>query len=250
MNGALPNLTCALIASVIVSLISLVGAVALLIKDDILKKVIIFMVAFAAGALIGGAFLDLIPEAAEYTKDINRLFLYVVFGYVLFFVIEKYMHWRHCHSSECSVHRFTYLNIIGDVVHNFSDGLIIGAVFLVDVKIGMAATLAIIFHEIPHEIGNFIVLVYGGFSKFKALFFNFLSSLFAIAGTLVGFLLAGRIDGFSAILLPAAAGGFIYIASCDLIPELHKEPGGRRSALIMVTFSFGILLMYFLKNLG
>lgn len=243
------NLIFALIASIIVSLISLVGILALLIKDDLLQKIIIFLVAFAAGSLIGGAFLDLIPEAAEYVKDINQLFLYVILGYMLFFILEKYLHWRHCHSAECKVHQWTYLNLVGGIVHNFSDGLIIGTVFLVDVKIGIAATLAIIFHEIPHELGDFSVLVYGGYSKFKALFYNFLSSLFAIAGTVVGYYFAGRINGFSSVLLPAAAGGFIYIASCDLVPELHKEEGGRRSALIMVTFTFGIMLMYFLKML-
>lgn len=244
------NLLYALIASTIVSLISLVGVFALLIKDDLLKKIIIYLVAFAAGGLIGGAFLDVIPEAAEYVKDVTQLFLYVVLGYLLFFILEKYLHWRHCHVAECQVHRFTYLNIIGDIIHNFSDGLIIGAVFLVNIKVGIAATLAIIFHEIPHELGNFSVLVYGGFSKLKALFFNFLSSLFAIAGTIAGYYLASRINGFTSILLPAAAGGFIYIASCDLIPELHKEEDGKKSALIMVTFTIGIILMYFLKKLG
>jgi zinc and cadmium transporter len=243
------NLLYALIASVIVSLISLIGVFALAIKDNLFKKLIIFLVAFAAGGLIGGAFLDIIPEATEYVRNITQLFLYVVLGYMLFFILEKYLHWRHCHSAECKIHRFTYLNIIGDIAHNFSDGIIIGAVFLINIKVGIAATLAIIFHEIPHELGNFSVLVYGGFSKAKALFYNFLSSLFAIAGTIAGYFLASKINGFSAVLLPAAAGGFIYIASCDLIPELHKEEDGMRSALIMVTFAFGIILMYLLKTL-
>ena len=241
------NLLYALIASIIVSLISLIGIVALLIREDLLRKAIIFMVAFAAGGLIGGAFLDLIPEAAVYIKDITHLFLYVIAGYMLFFIIEKYLHWRHCHEADCKYHRFTYMNIIGDIVHNFSDGLIIGAVFLLDVKVGVATTLAIIIHEIPHELGNFTVLVYGGFSKTKALFFNFLSSLFAVAGTIAGYYLAIKVGHFAYILLPLAAGGFIYIASCDLIPELHKEEDGKKSALIMVTFIAGILLMYLLK---
>ena len=241
------NLLYALTASVIVSLISLVGAFALIIKDNLLRKLMIFLVAFAAGGLIGGAFLDIIPEASQHITDIRRLFLYIILGYLLFFIIEKYLHWRHCHEADCKYHRFTYLNIVGDIVHNFSDGLIIGAVFLVDVKVGIAATLAIIFHEIPHELGNFMVLVYGGFSKTRALFFNFLSSLFAIAGTLAGYYLAGRVSNFAYILMPIAAGGFIYIASCDLIPELHKEEDGKRSALIMVTFILGIALMYLLK---
>ena len=244
------NLLFAITASIIVSLISLIGVITLIIKDDLLKKLIIFLVAFAAGGLIGGAFLDILPEAREYVSDITQLFLYVILGYMFFFVLEKYMHWRHCHAAECAVHRFTYLNIVGDMVHNFTDGLIIGATFLINIQVGMAATLAIVCHEIPHELGNFSVLIYGGFSKTKALFFNFLSSLFAIAGTLVGYYFAGRIHGFSAVLLPVAAGGFIYIASCDLIPELHKEEDGKRSTLIMVTFTLGIIVMYLLKKLG
>ncbi|MDD5730347.1 MAG: ZIP family metal transporter [Candidatus Omnitrophica bacterium] len=145
---------------------------------------------------------------------------------------------------------FTYLNIMGDIIHNFSDGLIMGAIFMVDIRIGLVTTLAIIFHEIPHELGNFMVLIYGGFNKFKALFFNFLSSLFAIAGTGFGYYFADKIGGFSAVLLPAAAGGFIYIAACDLIPELHKEGGAVKQGLTMVFFVLGIVLMYLLKVLS
>ena len=241
------NLLYALIASIIVSSISLVGALALIIKDNLLQKVIIFLVAFAAGALIGGAFLDIIPEAAQRITDITQLFLYIVIGYLIFFIIEKYLHWRHCHDADCKYHHFTYLNIVGDIVHNFSDGLIIGAVFLLNVKVGIATTLAIVFHEIPHELGNFSVLVYGGFSKARALFFNFVSSLFAIAGTIAGYYLAAKVGNFAYMLLPLAAGGFIYIASCDLVPELHKEEDAKRSALIMVTFILGIFLMYLVK---
>jgi zinc and cadmium transporter len=244
------NLLYALIASIGVSLISLIGAITLILNDNLLKKIIIILVAFAAGGLIGGAFFDIIPEALEYVKDNNQLFIFIIAGYLLFFIIEKYLHWRHCHDAECKFHTFTYMNIMGDIVHNFSDGLIIGAIFQTDVKVGIATTLAIIFHEIPHELGNFTVLVHGGFSKMKALTYNFLSSLFAIIGTVAGYYFTSRISGLPSVLLPAAAGGFIYIASCDLIPELHKEEDGKRSALIMVTFAFGIILMYFLKQIG
>lgn len=243
------NLIYALTASIVISAISLVGGLALLVSDRILNRAIIFMVALAAGGLIGGAFLDIIPEAMTYVNDTSRLFLYVILGYFIFFILEKYLHWRHCHDAKCEVHAFNYLNIVGDVVHNFNDGLIIGAIFSVDIKVGVAAALAIVIHEIPHELGNFMVLVYGGFSRSRALFFNFLSSLFAIAGTLAGFYFASRISGFSTVLLPVAAGGFIYIASCDLIPELHKENDGKRSAIIMLTFACGIAIMYVLKML-
>ena len=128
------NLLYAIIASIIVSLISLIGVFALVIKDNLLKRLMVFLVAFAAGGLIGGAFFDIIPEASEYVKDITQLFFYIVLGYTLFFILEKYLHWRHCHSPECKIHRLTYLNIIGDIVHNFSDGLILGAIFLLNIN--------------------------------------------------------------------------------------------------------------------
>ncbi len=243
------NLLIALAASFIVSLISLIGIIALIIEDKLLRKIIIFLVAFAAGGLIGGAFLHILPESMERIKDPIQLFLYVVAGFMLFFVMEKYLYWRHCHEKECELHMFTYLNIVGDIVHNFSDGMIMGTLFMVDIKLGFAATLAIISHEIPHELGNFMVLVYGGFSKFKALIFNFVSALFAVLGTLFGFYFANRVSGFSSILLPMAAGGFIYIAACDLIPELHKENELGKSALTMLIFTIGIALMYLLKVL-
>lgn len=242
------NLVYALIASVVLSLISLIGVFALLIRDDLLKKILIFLVAFAAGGLIGGAFLHILPEAMEYFKDPTQLFLYVIIGFVFFFLCEKYFYWRHCHDAECTEHTFTYLNILGDVIHNFTDGLIMGTAFLVHIQLGITATLAIIFHEIPHEMGNFMVLIYGGFTKKKALLFNFLSSLAAIVGTVVGFTFAGMIHGFSALLLPFAAGGFIYIAACDLIPELQKETATKRTVITMAFFILGILLMYLLKE--
>jgi zinc and cadmium transporter len=247
--GHTMNVLYAILASIFVSLISLVGVFTIILNDNLLKKILIFLVAFAAGGLMGGAFLHILPEAMESAKNINQLFLYVIVGFLLFFVLEKYLYWHHCHDMECDLHMFTYLNIVGDIVHNFSDGLIMGAIFMTNVKLGITATLAIVFHEIPHELGNFMVLIYGGFGKFKALFYNFLSSLFAVAGTLVGCYFANKIKGFSSVLLPIAVGGFIYIAACDLIPELHKEHKLKRSIFTIVAFSSGITLMYFLKVL-
>ncbi len=241
------NLAYALLASLTVSLISLIGAAALLINDKLLKSLIFLLIAFAAGSLIGGAFLEILPEAMEHTQNVTQLYLFVILGYVLFFILEKYLHWHHHHDEECEKHVFTYLNLVGDGIHNFCDGLIIGAVFLTDVRVGIATTLAIILHEIPQELGDFMVLIYGGFSKGKALFFNFLSASVAIVGTLVGYFFAHTISGFSVGLLPIAAGGFIYIASCDLIPELRKETDPKKSVLITIAFILGIALMYWLE---
>lgn len=234
-------------ASIVVSLISLIGILSLLLNEKLLNRILILLVGFGAGGLIGGAFLHLLPEALERSENFTALFTYVIFGFIFFFILEKYFYWRHCHKGKCEIHTFTYLNLIGDGLHNFIDGLIIGASFVTDIKIGIVATAAIILHEIPQELGDFGVLLYGGFSKFKALTYNFLSAATAILGTVIGYAFASRMGSFSNVLIPIAAGGFIYIASCDLIPELHKQPDIKKSTVSMVFFIFGILLMLWLK---
>ncbi len=242
------NLAWALVASIIVSAISLIGAVSLVMKEGFLDKVLLLLIGFSAGGLIGGAFLHLMPEALEQASDVN-VFLSVIIGFVIFFVLERYLHWRHCHKGKCDVHVFTYLNIIGDGIHNFTDGLVIGASFVVGLKFGILTTLVIIFHEIPQEIGDFGVLVYGGFSKIRALFYNFLSALTCIAGTFIGYMISSGVEKFSVYLLPVIAGGFIYIASCDLIPELHKQPGLKRATLSVIAFSAGVLFIFLARSI-
>jgi len=239
------SLLWALGASIVVSLISFVGVISLLLKEDLLNKILLLLISFSAGALIGGAFLHLIPEAVEKTGHSSQVYLFVIVGFILFFILEKYLHWRHCHKGKCEIHTFTYLNLIGDGAHNFIDGLIIGSSFVVNINFGMATSFAIIMHEIPQEIGDFGVLIYGGLGRNKALFYNFLSALTAILGTVIGFALANISDVFLRLLMPLAAGGFIYIASCDLIPELHKEQNLGKATLSMLVFMFGVAFMYF-----
>jgi zinc and cadmium transporter len=244
------NFLFALAASSIVSLVSLIGIIAFILNEKLLNKLLIIMVAFSAGTLIGGAFLHLIPEAFESTHNTTYVFLWVIIGFTSFFILEKYLYWRHCHDTECTVHAFTYLNLIGDAVHNFIDGLIIGGSFFVSPQIGIVSTLSILLHEIPHELGNFGVLVYGGFSKFKAVFFNFLTALTAILGTIVGFYFSMHLADFSIILLAFAAGGFIYIAGSDLIPELHEVKNRSQSLQTMITFILGLVFMYVFASGG
>lgn len=243
------NFVWAIVASIAVSLISLIGAFALVLKEKILDKILVLLISFSAGGLIGGAFLHILPESLEQTNP-QDVFFYTLVGFVMFFILEKYLHWRHCHKGVCDVHAFTYLNLIGDGIHNFTDGLVIGASFVVSFHFGIITTLVIMFHEIPQEIGDFGVLVYGGFSKGKALFFNFLSALTCILGTVLGYPLSESINNFSSYLLPMVAGGFIYIAGCDLIPELHKQTDRKRSLLSIVFFILGILFILFARMLG
>jgi zinc and cadmium transporter len=240
-----------ILATIAVSLISLLGVVTLALSDRLLKKILLALVGLAAGTLIGGAFLHLIPEALhefEHHADHDTLFIFVLVGFVIFFILEK-MLWRHCHDKDCKIHTFAYINLAGDGIHNFIDGLIIAAGFLASVEIGLITTLAVAVHEIPQEIGDFGVLVHGGFAKKKALMFNLLTALTALIGGIIGFFLIPELGDFQIYILPIAAGGFIYIAAADLVPELHKERRVSRTVLAFTMFILGIFLMWAVKFL-
>jgi len=236
------NFIWAIGASIVVSLISLIGIVTLLFKEKRLNEILIPLIGFSAGGLIGGAFLHLLPEALEQTES-HAVFSYLILGFISFFILEKYLHWRHCHNGICAIHTFTYLNLIGDAVHNFTDGLVIGASFLVSINFGLITTLIIIIHEIPQEIGDFGVLVYGGFSRLKALYYNFIIALTCIIGTIAGYFISVSVQDFSLFLLPFTAGGFIYIGACDLVPELHKQQDLKKSVSSLLAFLYGILFI-------
>jgi len=234
----------------IVSLISLIGVFTFSIDHKKLEKALIYLVSLSAGTLLGDAFIHLIPEAYE-SSDSLWVGLYILIGMLFFFVVEKFFHWRHCHHvpSEEHPHPFSYVILAGDSVHNFIDGLVIAASYLVSIPVGIATTIAVLFHEIPQEIGDFGSLMYGGFSRAKALTFNLLSGLTAVAGAIVVLVLNANISGMNNFLIPFAAGGFIYIASADLIPELHKNTDAKKSFLQIMTFMAGIVLMLLLINL-
>ena len=229
----------------LVSLISLIGVVTLSIKTTNLKKIVIYLVSFAAGALLGDAFIHLLPEIVEEFGFTIKTSLFILLGILLSFFIEKIIHWTHCHHTNSKNHKhpFAYLNLIGDAVHNLLDGIIIGASYLVNMQVGIATTIAVIFHEIPQEIGDFGVLIHGGFTKSKALLLNFATALTSIAGAVIALVVGTKIENFTLFLIPIAAGNFIYIASADLIPELHKETIIKKSILQILMFILGIITM-------
>lgn len=241
----MPTIAVILISVAIVSIISLIGIFTLIFRKELINRILFVLVSFSAGALLGAAFLHLLPEALI-IGSVKKIFTFTITGILLFFIIEKFLHWRHCHEDNCDVHLFTYLNLFGDGIHNFIDGMIIAASFLTDFSLGISTVIAIIFHEVPQEISDFGVLIYGGFSRYKALFYNFISASTAFLGALVGYFLAEYIQHFNGFLIPFAAGGFIYIAAADLFPELTKENKPINS-LIQVVFVFiGIALMFIL----
>lgn len=231
--------------TLLISFMAFVGVVSLAVRDELLDRVLLILIGFAAGTLIGGAFLHLLPETVERSTNPD-VFLALSSGFFLFFLLEKLI-WRHCHKGKCEVHPFAYLNLVGDGIHNFIDGLVIATSFVSNFQLGIVTTLAVGFHEIPQEIGDFGVLVYGGLKKSKALILNFLAAFTVVLGGVTGYFLSYLIGKSMIFLLPFAAGGFVYIAASDLIPELHKEVNPRRSLISFATLLLGFFFMWAAK---
>lgn len=234
-----------LISTFTISLISFIGMVILFIKQSLLKKILLILVAFSAGALMGGAFLHLLPETVSKSTRIE-MFAWILCGFIIFFLIEKILQWHHSHKA-IHFHTIGYINLIGDVVHNFIDGLIIAASFITDFSLGVATSLAVAAHEIPQEIGDLGVLLYSGFNKNKALILNFIVALAVVGGGFIGYFVHAYIQKSLFLLLPLAIGGFIYISASDLIPEIREEVELKKSLLIFTIFLIGILIMWLLK---
>ena len=232
-------------ASVIaVSLVSFVGVFALSLQEEVLRKYIFIFISVAVGALLGDAFIHIIPEAFANSTNVLGTSIAVVAGIFFFFILEKFLHWHHHGDGEESqIHPAGKLILLSDGVHNFMDGIIIAASFLVSIPVGIATTVAVVLHEIPQEVGDFAVLIHSGYTKARAVWFNFLSGLCALLGALVLFALGDLASNLSVWFLPVAAGGFVYIAVADLIPELHKTKEVRYSLLQILALVAGVLAM-------
>ncbi|MDD2655937.1 MAG: ZIP family metal transporter [Candidatus ainarchaeum sp.] len=230
-------------AALIDALLGFAGIFSFYLRDDMVKKLAFYLTAFAGGALIGGAFFHLLPEASEFFEPL-QMSLLIVGGFTAFLAIEGYFHWHHC--EDCEIHPFTYTMIVGDAIHNTIDGLVMAAAFIASIPLGIATALVIIGHEFPQQLGIFGVLFHGGFTKQKALIYSFLAQSTVIIGALLGFFLAASSEQFASMLLPIAAGGFIYIAGADLIPEVHKSRGAAK-VLTFFTFILGLAFMLWIK---
>ncbi|WP_433634800.1 ZIP family metal transporter [Halomicrococcus sp. NG-SE-24] len=228
-----------------ISLTAWIGVLTLFLQDELVDEILLGLVALAAGSLIGGAFLHLLPRAiAEAgTTDTLPLFLYLISGFCLFYVLEQFLHWHHHHTATHEHEPVSYLVLISDTLHNFIDGLVIAGAFLLGIPLGIVTSLAIALHEIPQEIGDFGVLVYSGFDRRQALLLNYLTQVTVILGGITGFLVSDMVTDLPIFLLPFAAGNFIYIASSDLIPEIKGEENLLRSSLYFLVFLLGIILM-------
>jgi len=229
----------------LISLIAWIGVLTLFLKEELLDKILLVLVALATGGLIGGAFLHLLPRAIqEYgAEDTTPLFLYLIFGFSLFYLLEQFINWHHSHTATHEHQPVSYLVLVSDTLHNFIDGMVIAGAFLLGVDVGTVTAVAIALHEIPQEIGDFGVLVYSGFNRTQALVLNYLTQATVILGGVVGYYLAGVVEGIETFLLPFAAGNFIYIASSDLIPEIKHEENTQMAVVYFGVFLFGVLLM-------
>ena len=234
-----------LVSTGFIALISLSGALFLFFKKGLVQRISIFLLAFAAGALMGNAFLHLLPRAIEKVVS-PHAFLFVLFGFGLFFFIENSLHWNHTRGDKPEHRSFGILSLLGDGAHNFLDGMIIASVFFIDVKLGFATTLAIALHEIPQEIGDFGILIYAGYTRSKALLFNFISALAAVVGALVTLAIGNSVESFIPPLVAISAGSFIYIAGSDLVPELQKTTDIKKSLLQFIAIVIGVSLMFIL----
>jgi len=238
-----------IVATFLITLCVGAAVLLLLIKKELLSKITIFLVSLSAGTFMGGAFLHLLPEASE-KIDGEKLFIITLLSFVIFFIVEKLLHWRHCHKENCEIHTFGQMNLLGDSIHNFIDGFIIAGAFLVDSKLGIVTTFAIALHEIPQEVGDFGVLLHAGFSRIKSLILNYLVASTVVLGGIAGYFLHFYFEDIIKYLLPFAAGGFIYISSSDLIPEIRKETNLKKSIVSFIIFILGIAIMYAVKFMG
>ena len=236
-------------SSILMSAIAMVGSVTLLLSASTLQRILLPLVAFAAGSLIGGAFFHMIPAGLEAFGNNTWFYSWILLGFCVFFALEQLLHWHHCHRAETSCKQpLTYLILIGDGLHNFIGGLAIAGTFLVDIRLGIMAWLAAAAHEVPQELGDFGVLIHGGWEKGKALLLNVLSALTFLVGGLVAYFLSLNID--ISFLIPFAAGNFIYIGATDLVPEVNKHKDIKANFVNFAAFIIGILLMLLIKMLA
>ncbi len=239
-----------LITTLLIASVSLVGFLVLSRHTDKLRVALTSLVALSAGAMLGNAFFHLLPEAIELSEegaiDMFTIMLLVVGSFVASFLFEQFFAWHHCHgSNKCDLHSKPYAQLLtySDGIHNFVDGLIIAAAFIVSPALGVTTAIAIALHEIPQELGDFAVLIHAGWTKSKALLVNTLAALTVVLGGVAGYFLTSSVDVAVPILLPIATGSFIYIAAADLLPELKRQEDADNIPLHFLVFLTGLIIM-------
>lgn len=232
---------------VAMSAIALVGSVTLLLSEAALRRILLPLVAFAAGSLIGGAFFHMIPASVRASGDLVAASVYVVLGFLVFFALEQFLHYHHCHhaTAECR-QPLTYLVLIGDGLHNLLGGVAVAGTFLIDIRLGITTWLAAAAHEVPQELGDFGVLVHGGWPKRRALLFNVLSASTFLLGGILAYVASLRLD--VSTLVAFAAGNFLYIGASDLVPEVNRHRDPVTNVVLFLSFAAGLALLFLIRH--
>lgn len=234
-------------SGLLMSSISLIGAFTFFLPEAVLKSILLPLVSFAAGSLIASSMFYLLPESIEMMGNNLPVYMYLMGGFLLFFVLEQFLHWHHSHSPDDKVHDhhhhqpLTYLVLVSHTVHNFVDGIAVGGSFLIDVRVGIFAWIGVAMHEIPQKLGDYSILLHGGWKHKKAMLYNFLSSMSFLLGSLVVFFLARTVD--MTFLLPFAAGMFLYVAAVDLVPEIKHHHRLKTNVVHFLSFLAGLVLI-------
>ncbi len=261
----------------LIGCMSLIGIVMISLREKTLDKILLILVAFGTGAILATALFSLIPEAIHHMEELrsegvmfneNFLYLYIISGFIIFFFIERFIYWFHGHGHETEdkmvcysnksgmadelmekrgkIKSYVYLNLLGDGLHNFLDGVVIMVSFLTGIGYGIIVSLAVLFHELPQEVGDYGILVYGGFTKKRAIEYNFLSAMVAMLGGIIGFILSGQVKIFNLFILAFSGGGFLYIACTELMPEFTKQKDLKKSIIQALIFLIGLVLIILL----
>jgi len=233
-------------SGLLMSAIALVGGVTLVLSERALQRILLPLVAFAAGSLLGGAFFHMLPASLAAGMSDVTVYALILAGFAVFFGLEQFLHWHHCHRADAPCKKpLTYLILIGDGLHNFLGGLAVASTFVIDIRLGIVTWLAAAAHEVPQELGDFGVLVHGGWPRRQALFYNVLSALTFLLGGIIAYLASFRLD--VSFLVPFAAGNFLYIGAADLIPEVKAHADLRANIVHFVAFVVGAALMLVVK---
>ncbi len=238
------------LSTLLVSVVSFSGVFFLSLQKKLLQNLVFLLISFAVGALLGNVFFMLVPESFHTIGNGQLIGLLILTGLLLMFFLEKVIHWRRQNEPalQTTISSLGPVSLITDALHNFTDGILIAVSWMLSPEAGLATTLAVLLHEIPQEISDFGILLHAGYSRKKALWLNFMAASTAIFGAMLTLAVGHAFSHVSIYILPIAAGGFLYLASCDLIPELQRERSKRRSLLQFAAIAGGLALMFFLND--
>jgi zinc and cadmium transporter len=230
------------VSGLAMSALALTGSLTLVLPAETFKRLVLPLVALAAGSLLGGALFHMLPESVDALGNELTVWAWVAGGIFSFFLLEQYLHWHHCHRPVSAHRPLGYLILVADGLHNLIGGLAVGSAFVLDHRLGLVTWLVAAAHEVPQELGDFGILVHSGWERRTALLFNVLSALTFLAGGLLAYGVSGHID--IAVLIPFAAGNFIYIAATDLLPEITTSPTAKHKAVLTAGFALGLVLLF------